>query len=79
MSILQVPGAELHYDLVGDGPLIVFIAGAQGSAAVFQPIAEALKDRFTVLTYDRRGFSRCSFWAAWALSPASAVRRSCGC
>ena len=58
MSTLSVPGAEIHYETVGEGPLLVLIAGAQGSAMVYQAVAQRLKDRFTVLTYDRRGFSR---------------------
>ena len=58
MSNLQVPGATIAYDLLGNGPLILFIAGGGGTAAIYQPIADELKDRFTVLTYDRRGFSR---------------------
>ncbi|WP_343615038.1 alpha/beta hydrolase [Novosphingobium sp.] len=58
MSTLQVPGAELYFETVGDGPLIVFIPGAQGCAMVFQALAQQLRDRFTVLIYDRRGFSR---------------------
>ena len=58
MSILQVPGATIAYDLVGSGPLLVLVAGGGGTATMYHPIADTLKDRFTVLTYDRRGFSR---------------------
>jgi pimeloyl-ACP methyl ester carboxylesterase len=57
MSKLKVAGAELDYDVQGQGPLVVFIAGAQGSGQIYLPLAGLLKDRFRVLTYDRRGFS----------------------
>ena len=58
MSTLTVPGAELYYETIGTGPLLVFIAGAQGSAMVYQALAQHLQHSFTVLTYDRRGFTR---------------------
>ena len=57
MPQFQVPGADLHYDKSGEGPPLVFVAGGQGSGVVYAAAAEQLKDRFTVVTYDRRGFS----------------------
>ncbi|GAA1246803.1 hypothetical protein GCM10009676_36270 [Prauserella halophila] len=58
MSILHVPGARLYYEVRGDGPLLVLIPGAPGNARVFTALADQLAQRYTVLTYDRRGFSR---------------------
>lgn len=58
MALLDVPGASLYYETRGDGPLLVLIPGANGEADIFQPLAECLSKRFTVVTYDRRGFSR---------------------
>ena len=57
MPTLEVPGADLHYDVAGEGPPLLFIAGGQGSGSVYGAAAEQLRDRFTVVTYDRRGFS----------------------
>ncbi|HEY2734591.1 MAG TPA: alpha/beta hydrolase [Polyangiales bacterium] len=56
--ILQVPGARIAYEVRGDGPLLVLIAGANGDATIFEPLAEQLAAHFRVSTYDRRGFSR---------------------
>jgi pimeloyl-ACP methyl ester carboxylesterase len=57
MSTLEVPGAILHYETQGSGPVLVLIPGANGEAGIFQPLADALQDAFTVVRYDRRGFS----------------------
>lgn len=53
-----VPGASLYYETRGSGPTLLFIPGGNGDAAPFEPVANALAERYTVLTYDRRGFSR---------------------
>ena len=56
MSTLEVPGAILHYETQGDGPVLVLVPGANGEATAFKPLADALQDAFTVVRYDRRGF-----------------------
>jgi pimeloyl-ACP methyl ester carboxylesterase len=53
MPILKVPGADLHYKTVGQGPLLLAIHGGDGSGDIWRGFSEALKDRFTVVTYDR--------------------------
>ncbi len=58
MSILEVPGARLSYETHGSGPLLLMIPGANGDADGFKQVAEHLAPRCTVVTYDRRGFSR---------------------
>lgn len=58
MSRLDVPGAQLFYEAHGNGPLLVVVPGASGTGASFQILAEQLTEHFTVLLYDRRGFSR---------------------
>lgn len=55
---LDVPGASLYYETVGTGPLLLLIPGANGDTKVFTPISQYLSRHFTVVTYDRRGFSR---------------------
>ena len=50
-------GTKIGYSQIGSGPAIVLVDGAlcwraSGPAG---PLAEQLKDRFTVTTYDRRG------------------------
>ncbi|WP_433192058.1 alpha/beta fold hydrolase [Nocardia sp. CA-107356] len=55
---LTVPGATLYYEIRGSGPLLLLIPGGNGDAGTFDQIAERLADRYTVVSYDRRGFSR---------------------
>jgi acetyltransferase/esterase len=58
MATLQVPGARLYYEARGAGPLLLLIPGANGDANVFPPLADLLAADFTVVTYDRRGYTR---------------------
>ncbi|WP_433685018.1 alpha/beta fold hydrolase [Nocardia sp. CA-119907] len=51
---LDVPGAQLHYEVRGKGPLVVLV-GAPMDAAAFAPLAELLATDRTVLTTDPRG------------------------
>ena len=55
---LQVPGAELYYEVRGSGPVLLMIPGGPMDAAGFAPLAERLADEYTVVTYDCRGNSR---------------------
>ena len=57
-GILVVPGARLYYETHGGGPVMLMVPGATGSADSFQRVAEHLSARYTVVIYDRRGFSR---------------------
>lgn len=54
---LRVPGATLHYEVRGNGPLLLLLPGGGGDAVVFDPIAETLAQHFTVATLDPRGYS----------------------
>ncbi|RMI45500.1 alpha/beta hydrolase [Actinomadura harenae] len=56
-SMLDVPGARLRHFVRGSGPLLVLIAGGPGDASMNEALASHLEDRYTVLTYDRRGLS----------------------
>lgn len=56
-GILNVDGAELYYETKGNGPVLLMIPGANGDHFIFTPIREILSKTFTVVTYDRRGFS----------------------
>lgn len=58
MTTLDVPGAQLYYELHGKGPLLLMVPGGNGTADAFRPFTEQLASDFTVLIYDRRGFSR---------------------
>ncbi|MET9068156.1 alpha/beta fold hydrolase [Streptosporangium sandarakinum] len=55
---LQVPGACLHYEVRGTGPLLLMIPGAPADAGALAGLAACLADRYTVVAYDQRGLSR---------------------
>ncbi|MFI0773804.1 alpha/beta fold hydrolase [Streptomyces sp. NPDC021212] len=55
---LKVPGATLHYEVRGSGPVLLLIPGGAGDAASYDHAAPALADRYTVVSYDPRGMSR---------------------
>ncbi|MFE9796012.1 alpha/beta fold hydrolase [Streptomyces goshikiensis] len=55
---LRVNGANLHYEVRGQGPLLLLISGGSGGAASFDGIADDLAAEYTVATYDPRGMSR---------------------
>ena len=64
-GIVGVNGADLYYELRGDGEAVLFIAGATGDAGHFANVADVLAEEFTVATYDRRGNSRSAGPAGW--------------
>ncbi|MFJ9683126.1 alpha/beta fold hydrolase [Streptomyces sp. NPDC101194] len=55
---LRVNGATLHYEVRGQGPLLLLIPGGTGGAASFDDVADDLAAEYTVATYDPRGMSR---------------------
>jgi pimeloyl-ACP methyl ester carboxylesterase len=58
VDTLEVPGARLHYEVRGSGPVLLMIPGGPMDGAGFAAIAPLLADRYTVVTYDPRGISR---------------------
>jgi acetyltransferase/esterase len=59
MSVLDVPGARLCYETHGHGPHLIMVPGASGTADSFhRMVAKHLAAHYTVVLYDRRGFSR---------------------
>jgi esterase len=50
--------ADLHHEVRGSGPPVLFISGASGDAGHFARTAARLDDEFTTVAYDRRGCSR---------------------
>jgi pimeloyl-ACP methyl ester carboxylesterase len=51
----------LHTEVRGTGPTLLLIPGGNGDAGFYAPLTKALADTFTVIAYDRRGFSRSRF------------------
>ncbi len=55
---LAVPGASLFHQVRGAGPVLLILQGGPGDANASDALAEALAERYTVVTHDRRGLSR---------------------
>ena len=53
-----VPGGEIYYRLEGSGPPLVLIGGGPSNADTLAALAGELTASRTVITYDRRGYSR---------------------
>jgi clorobiocin biosynthesis protein CloN7 len=51
---LDVPGARLYYEQRGSGPLLLMIGSPMDSTG-FTGLANAVADKYTVVTYDPRG------------------------
>jgi pimeloyl-ACP methyl ester carboxylesterase len=54
---LDVPGATLHFEIRGDGPLVALV-GSPMDADAFAPLADLLAADHMVLTTDPRGIGR---------------------
>ena len=48
-------GTAIAFDRVGEGPPIVLVLGAFNDRATGAPLVAVLQDRFSIVTYDRRG------------------------
>lgn len=55
MPEIEANGVRLHYEVIGEGPPLVFVHGMCGRGDVWAGQVERLSDEFTCVTYDRRG------------------------
>jgi 3-oxoadipate enol-lactonase len=58
MATLQLPGAELYYEVTGNGVPVVLVHGLALDARMWDAQLPALSDIATVIRYDARGFGR---------------------
>ncbi|MBT2385739.1 alpha/beta fold hydrolase [Streptomyces sp. ISL-11] len=58
IGTLVVPGARLHFEVRGGGPLLLLIPGGNSDATVFDRLAAVLATAHRVVSYDPRGYSR---------------------
>jgi pimeloyl-ACP methyl ester carboxylesterase len=57
-NTLRISNATIFYRVRGFGPLLLILPGGDGDADSADTMCEQLGDRYTVVTYDRRGLSR---------------------
>jgi pimeloyl-ACP methyl ester carboxylesterase len=55
---VKVPGGSIYYCTQGTGPVLVLMGGGASNADTLGPFASRLAEHYTVVTYDRRGYSR---------------------
>ncbi len=55
---VRVPGARLHCEVSGSGPVLLLIAGAAADARAMAGLATRLSAKYLAVTYDMRGLSR---------------------
>lgn len=54
-TVNSADGTTIAYDVLGEGPAVVLIAGATCTRGVTAPLASALSEHFRVINVDRRG------------------------
>jgi pimeloyl-ACP methyl ester carboxylesterase len=57
-TMVEANGTQLYYEIKGAGPALLLIPGAEGDAEEYARVTGLLKGDFTILSYDRRAFSR---------------------
>jgi pimeloyl-ACP methyl ester carboxylesterase len=55
---VKVAGGSIYYSTRGSGPVLLVMGGGPSNADTLEPLASRLAEDFTVVTYDRRGYSR---------------------
>ena len=55
MPLAPVPSGNLHYELEGHGPPVLFAAGLGGLGSFWHRYVSEFRTHFTVVTYDHRG------------------------
>ncbi|HET9781541.1 MAG TPA: alpha/beta hydrolase [Candidatus Dormibacteraeota bacterium] len=56
-ATLEVPGANLYYEVRGSGPVLLMMPGGPADATTFRKIEDRLGTKYTVVTYDPRNLS----------------------
>jgi pimeloyl-ACP methyl ester carboxylesterase len=58
MPTVEIDGVNLHYDVEGEGPPLLLIAGLGANSSSWATIKPLLKTSFTCITFDNRGVGR---------------------
>jgi pimeloyl-ACP methyl ester carboxylesterase len=63
--MIKVNGAQLYHQVRGSGPALLMIHGTGADSGCYDRVATRLASDFTVITYDRRGWSRSPRPSGW--------------
>ena len=58
MPVVSANGIQQYYDITGDGPPLLLVAGMGGTANYWQDQVSFFSQHYTVITYDQRGTGR---------------------
>jgi 3-oxoadipate enol-lactonase len=58
MPLVQIDAGDLYYEVVGEGPPLLLIAGFSGNTTGWLPVQPALAEHFTLIMFDNRGAGR---------------------
>jgi pimeloyl-ACP methyl ester carboxylesterase len=61
MPKLDRDGVQIHYEVAGRGPPVLLTHGFSATGEMWKGQVEALRDRFTVVTWDMRGHGRSDY------------------
>ncbi len=64
MPKLERPDLSLHYEITGDGPPLLMLAGFMSDHASWTPLIPLLRDHFTCITPDNRTTGQTTPWDA---------------
>lgn len=58
MPLAQIDAGDLYYEIVGEGPPLLLIAGFGANTTNWQMLQPALAEHFTLIMFDNRGAGR---------------------
>ncbi|MFT4040623.1 MAG: alpha/beta fold hydrolase [Thermomicrobiales bacterium] len=58
MPLFETDAGDLYFEVMGDGPPLLLIAGFSGNTTGWLPLQPALAEHFTLIMFDNRGAGR---------------------
>lgn len=62
MPLLSLPGAGIHFELLGAGEPLLLVAGLGGAASYWAPNLAAFASRYRLVLHDHRGTGQSTRW-----------------